>query len=44
MTSFAAAQRMTTAESPEPLTFQHSEFIIHKQILLEIVGLGGEAF
>ena len=33
MTSFAAAQRMTTAEPPEPLDFQHSEFIIYNKSL-----------
>ena len=32
------AKRMTTAEPPEPLTLQHSEFIIFKQILLLIDG------
>jgi hypothetical protein len=35
---------MTTAEPPEPLIFQHSEFIINKQIRQKILGPGGEAF
>ncbi len=38
MTSFAPREAMTTAEPPEPLTLQHSEFIIFKQILLLIDG------
>ncbi len=38
MTSFASREAMTTAEPPEPLTLQHSEFIIFKQILQQIVG------
>ena len=29
---------MTTAEPPEPFTFQHSEFIIYKQNIQEFVG------
>ena len=36
---------MTTAESPEPLTFQHSEFIMYKQkIPQEIVGPAARHF
>ena len=35
---------MTTAEPPEPLTVQHTEIILFKQILQQIVGSGGEAF
>ena len=38
MTSFASREATTTAEPPEPLTLQHSEFIIFKQILQQIVG------
>ena len=38
MTSFASREAMTTAEPPEPLTLQHSEFIIFKQVLQQIVG------
>ena len=34
----ATCEAMTTAEPPEPLTHQHSEFIIFKQILLQIGG------
>ena len=34
MASFAAAQRMTTAELPEPLILQHSEVIRTKQIFI----------
>jgi hypothetical protein len=44
MTSFAAAQRMTTAESPEPLVFQHSEYILFKQILQRIDGPAARLF
>ncbi len=33
MTSFAPREAMTTAEPPEPLDFQYSEFILLKQIL-----------
>jgi len=43
MTSFASREATTTAEPPEPLTLQHSEFIIFKKILQQIVGPGGEA-
>ena len=38
MTSLASREAMTTVEPPEPLTLQHSEFIIFKQILQQIVG------
>ena len=38
MTSFASREATTTAEPPEPLTLQHSEFIIFKKILQQIVG------
>jgi hypothetical protein len=38
MTSFASREAMTTAEPPEPLTLQHSEFIIFKQNLQQIGG------
>jgi hypothetical protein len=39
-----SAQRIETAEPPEPLTFQHSEFIITKQILLKIAGPAARHF
>ena len=32
------AKRIETAEPPEPLIFQHSEFILFKQILQRIDG------
>ena len=35
---FPPREAMTTAEPPEPLTLQHSEFIIFKQVLQQIVG------
>ena len=35
---------MTTAELPEPLFFQHMEFILFKQILQEIVGPAARLF
>ncbi len=38
MTSFASREATTTAEPPEPLIFQHSEFILFKQILQRIDG------
>ena len=38
MTSFAPREAMTTAEPPEPLTFQHQDAIMNKQNLQEIVG------
>ena len=38
MTSFASREATTTAEPPEPLTLQHSEFIIFKKNLQQIVG------
>ena len=38
MTSFASREAMTTAEPPEPLDFQHPEFILFKQFLQQIVG------
>jgi hypothetical protein len=38
MTSFAPREAMTTAEPPEPLTFHHSDSIMNKQNLQEIVG------
>ena len=38
MRYFTAREAMTNAELPEPLTLQHSEFIIFKQILQRIVG------
>ena len=44
MTSFASREAMTTAEPPEPLTLQHSEFIIFKQILQLIVGPAARQF
>ena len=33
MTSFASREAMTTAEPPELLTFQYSEFIMYKHNL-----------
>ena len=38
MMLFPPREATTTAEPPEPLTLQHSEFIIFKQILQQIVG------
>ncbi|MBR4415395.1 MAG: hypothetical protein IKX30_12580 [Victivallales bacterium] len=38
MTSFAPREAMTTAEPPEPLTFQHQDAIMNKQNFQEIVG------
>ena len=44
MTSYTPREAMTTAESPEPLIFQHSEFFLFNQILQQFDGPGGEAF
>ena len=33
MTSFASREAITTAEPPEPLTFQHQDAIMDKQNL-----------
>ena len=38
MIPFPPREAMTTAEPPEPLTLLHSEFILFKQILQQIVG------
>ena len=38
MMLFPPREATTTAEPPEPLTFQHSEIFIFKQILQRIVG------
>ena len=38
MRSFPPREAMTTAELPEPLVLQHSDSIINKQNLQEIVG------
>ena len=35
---FPPREATTTTEPPEPLTLQHSEFIIFKQVLQQIVG------
>ena len=44
MTSFAPREAMTTAEPPEPLDFQHPEFIFFKQILQRIDGPAARLF
>jgi len=44
MTSFAAAQRMTTAESPEPLAFSAFRTQFFKQILQQIDGPAARHF
>ena len=38
MMLFPPREAMTTAEPPEPLFFQHSEFILSKRILQRIDG------
>ena len=38
MMLFPPREAMTTAEPPEPLIFQHSQFIIYKQNIQEFVG------
>ncbi len=38
MRYFTAREATTTAEPPEPFTFQHSLFIIYKQNIQEFVG------
>jgi hypothetical protein len=44
MTSFAAAQRMTTAEPPVAVTFSAFRFLYPQQFSSGTVGPGGEAF
>ena len=41
---FPPREATTTAEPPEPFTFQHSEFIIYKQNIQEFVGPAGRHF
>ena len=44
MSSFTTREATTTAELPEPLTFQHSEIILFKQILQRIVSPAARHF
>jgi hypothetical protein len=44
MTSFAAAQRKTTAEPPVAVTFSAFRFLFPQQFFSGIGGPGGEAF
>ena len=44
MMLFPPREAMTTAEPPEPLIFQHSDSIMNKQNLQEIVGPAGRHF
>jgi hypothetical protein len=44
MTLSSPREAMTTAEPPEPLDFQHSEFILFKQILQRIDGPAARHF
>ncbi len=44
MMLFPPREATTTAEPPEPFTFQHSEFIIYKQNIQEFVGPAGRHF
>ncbi len=41
---FPPSEAMTTAESPELLIFQHSQFIIYKQNIQEFVGPAARHF
>ncbi len=41
---FPPREALTTAEPPEPFTFQHSDFIIYKQNIQEFVGPAGRHF
>ena len=44
MRFYASREATTTAEPPEPLTFQHSEIFLFKQILQRIAGPAARHF